>query len=198
MNILSGAKKAAKFTFVSMPLAILGWGHLKQGAQHISDLWRSINAPTCPECQQGSLHGRTDTTSNDKALHPWECSNADCQFATLAPDLLAAREIAHARFVERTKQQLAFLNDQMRIQLVRGHTWKSRFFWACATVLSVGSIYTLGSGAEMRTTMAWIGWSVASALWGLRWSYRAWQVETGTLYVTGSYVRFVLNGSWLR
>ena len=198
MSILSGAKKAAKFTFVSMPLSILGWGQLKQGNRQIGDLWRSINAPICPECQQGGLHRRTDTSSNDETLHPWECSNVDCHFTILAPDALAVREIARARSIERTKQRFAFLSDQKRIQLIRGHTWKSRFFWACATVLSVGSIYMLGSGAAMLTTMAWIGWSIATALWGLRWSYRAWQIETGTLYVAGSYARFILNERWLR
>jgi hypothetical protein len=48
MSILSGAKKAAKFTFVSMPLSILGWGQLKQNHGFIRDLWHTPAESSMP------------------------------------------------------------------------------------------------------------------------------------------------------
>ena len=41
MKIVDGAKRAAKFTFVEMPLSILGWRQIKANNGYISDLWRS-------------------------------------------------------------------------------------------------------------------------------------------------------------
>ncbi len=45
MNLKNGAKRAAKFTFVDMPLSILGWRQIKANNGYIRDLWRTLRNP---------------------------------------------------------------------------------------------------------------------------------------------------------
>ena len=137
MSFFTGAKRAAKFTFVSMPSSLLGINQLKMGNQHISDLWRSLSYPACPECNAGVLHRHAEATQNSDALYPWECRNKDCYFTILAPaDVNEVRKIAAEWSAARTRQRLAFLGDPERYKLIRGHSIESRFWFACASVLA--------------------------------------------------------------
>lgn len=199
MRIFNSIGKAAKFTFVSMPLSILGVNHLKMGNEQIRDLYRSLNAPACPECQRGGLHRHADEEKDGDTLYAWQCSNKDCDFSILGPaDVNAVRQIATARSAERGRQRLAFLDDPERGRLIRAHLRSSRFLWACAAVLIAGFIYMLASGASVMLSLNWLAFGIMTSVFALKRSYRAWQVETGTIFVEGAFFRFVQHGKWVR
>ncbi|MES2354033.1 MAG: hypothetical protein V4568_06425 [Pseudomonadota bacterium] len=200
MSILQGAKRAAKFSFWSMPLSMLGYGQLKAGNQHIRDLWRSLSAPACPECCKGVLHRHAESTSDSEALYPWECSNVECGFSIFASvDVNSVREIARARSAERTRQRLAFIDDPARNKLIRGHSLESRFWYACASFLAAWFIYLIASGAPFGACVTSLSFAFATTILAITKSYRAWQVETGSIFLPESPFWFWLKYErWVR
>ncbi|MBP7327553.1 MAG: hypothetical protein KA969_17830, partial [Alicycliphilus sp.] len=154
MSILSGAKKAAKFTFVSMPLSILGWGQLKQNHGFIRDLWHTLRNPRCPECGRGVMHRPTNAQADDTALYPWECS-ARCGFGVLAPeDPAEIHRIVDARMEVRGKQRLAFLEDPERSKLITSHLRKSRAYWAFGAFAFLMAVWQLAAGAPLMVVLS--------------------------------------------
>ena len=198
MSILSGAKKAAKFTFVSMPLSILGWGQLKQNHGFIRDLWHTLRNPRCPECGRGVMHRPTNAQADDTALYPWECS-ARCGFGVLAPeDPAEIRRIVDARMEVRGKQRLAFLEDQERSKLIRSHLLKSRGYWIVVALVFLMAAWQLAIGAPMMVVLSVLCMCLPFSVHAIRWSYRAWQVRSGTLFVEGAFGRYVRDMLWVR
>lgn len=198
MSIRSGAKKAAKFTFVAMPLSILGWSQIKRNHGFIRDLWRTVRNPHCPECGRGVVHLPADTQPDDKALYVWECS-AQCGFGVLAPkDVAEICRIVGARMEVRGKQRLAFLEDQERSKLIRSHLRKSRGYWAVVAFVFLVAAWQLAAGASLMVVLTVLSMCIPFYAHAIRWSYRAWQVRTGTLFVEGEYGRYVRDLLWVR
>ncbi|EIZ1065157.1 hypothetical protein MOR08_004456 [Salmonella enterica] len=198
MSILNGAKKAAKFTFVSMPLSILGWGQLKRNHGFIRDLWHTLRNPQCPECGRGVMHLPANAQPDEKALYPWECS-AKCGFGVLAPqDPAEIRHIVQARSETRGKQRLAFLGDPERDKLIASHLRKSRAYWAFGAFAFLMAVWQLAAGAPLMVVLSALSLCLPFSILAIRWSYRAWQVRSGTLFVEGAFGRYVRDMLWVR
>ncbi|MDH6160336.1 hypothetical protein [Janthinobacterium sp. CG_23.4] len=200
MSFFSGAKRAAQFTFVSMPSSILGINQLKMGNQHIADLWRSLSYPPCPECNAGVLHRHAEATQNSEALYPWVCRNKDCDFTILAPaDVNEVRKIALDWSAARTRQRLSFLDDPERYKLIRGHSIESRFWFVCASVLTAWLIYLIAAGTPLGACASALSFGFSACVLGVTKSYRAWQVETGNIFLPQSlFWHFFKNERWVR
>lgn len=200
MSLFTGAKRAAKFTFVSMPSSLLGITQLKMGNQHISDLWRSLSYPACPECNAGVLHRHAEATQNSEALYTWACRNKDCDFTILAPaNVNEVRKIAAEWSAARTRQRLAFLGDPERYKLIRGHSIESRFWFTCAVALAAWLIYLIASGAPLGACATSLSFGFSASVLGVTKSYRAWQVETGNIFLPQSlFWHFFKNERWVR
>lgn len=200
MSFFSGAKRAAQFTFVSMPSSILGINQLKMGNQHIADLWRSLSYPACPECNAGVLHRHADATQNSDALYPWECRNKDCDFTILAPaDVNEVRKIAAEWSAARTRQRLEFLGDPERYKLIRGHSIESRFWFTCSLALAAWLIYLIAAGAPLGACATSLSFGFSASVLGVTKSYRAWQIETGNIFLPQSlFWHFFKNERWVR
>ena len=198
MNLKNGAKRAAKFTFVEMPLSILGWRQLRANNGYIRDLWRTLRHPQCPECGRGVMHLPADAQPDEKALYPWECS-AKCGFGVLAPqDPAEIRHIVQARSETRGKQRLAFLEDQERSKLIRSHLLKSRGYWIVVALVFLMAAWQLAIGAPMMVVLSVLCMCLPFSVHAIRWSYRAWQVRSGTLFVEGAFGRYVRDMLWVR
>jgi hypothetical protein len=200
MSIVNGAKRAAKFTFVSMPMSVLGINQLKMGNQHIVALWRSLSYPACPECNAGVLHRHAEATHDNEALYPWVCRNKDCDFSILAPaNVTEVRKIALDWSAARTRQRLEFLGDPERYKLIRGHSIESRFWFACASVLAAWLIYLIAAGAPLGACASALSFGFSASVLGVTKSYRAWQVETGNIFLpTSLFWHFMKNERWVR
>ena len=198
MSILNGAKKAAKFTFVEMPLSILGGRQLRANNGYIRDLWRTLRHPQCPECGRGVMHLPADAQPDEKALYPWECS-AKCGFGVLAPqDPAEIRHIVQARSETRGKQRLAFLGDPERDKLITSHLRKSRAYWVVVALVFLMAAWQLAIGAPVMVVLSVLCMCLPFSIHAIRWSYRAWQVRAGTLFGEGAFGRYVRDMLWVR
>lgn len=198
MNLKNGAKRAAKFTFVEMPLSILGWRQLRANNGYIRDLWRTLRHPQCPECGRGVMHLPANAQPDEKALYPWECS-AKCGFGVLAPqDPAEIRHIVQARSETRGKQRLAFLGDPERDKLITSHLRKSRAYWAFGAFAFLMAVWQLAAGAPLMVVLSALSLCLPFSILAIRWSYRAWQVRSGTMFVEGAFGRYVRDMLWVR
>lgn len=198
MKIINGAKRAARFTFVDMPLSMLGWRQLKANNGYIRDLWRTLRHPQCPECGRGVMHLPSDAQPDEQALYGWECS-AHCGFRVFAPhDPQEIARIVSARLELRGKQRLAFLQDQERGKLIRSHLLKSRAYWTVAALVFLMFAWQLAMGAPVMVVLSVLSLCLPFSVHAIRWSYRAWQVRTGTLFVPGAFGRYVREMLWVR
>ena len=198
MNLKNGAKRAAKFTFVEMPLSILGWRQLRANNGYIRDLWRTLRHPQCPECGRGVMHLPANAQPDEKALYPWECS-AKCGFGVLAPqDPAEIRHIVQARSETRGKQRLAFLGDPERDKLITSHLRKSRAYWVVVALVFLMAAWQLAIGAPVMVVLSVLSMCLPFSIHAIRWSYRAWQVRSGTLFVEGAFGRYVRDMLWVR
>ncbi len=198
MKIINGAKRAARFTFVDMPLSMLGWRQLKANNGYIRDLWRTLRHPQCPECGRGVMHLPADAQPDEKALYPWECS-AHCGFRVFAPhDPQEIARIVQARSETRGKQRLAFLGDPERDKLITSHLRKSRAYWVVVALVFLMAAWQLAVGAPLMIVLSVLSMCLPFSIHAIRWSYRAWQVRSGTLFVEGAFGRYVRDMLWVR
>lgn len=203
MGMWDSGKKAVKFTFVSMPLSILGINQLKMGNQQISALWRSISNPVCPDCDKGVMvmedeEGQViDQQPNGKSrhLHTWTCKNCGWGFLEVS-DIRKVREGCIRYRNERVKISLSDLEFSEREQFSRAHKFHSRAFFIAAFIGIAGFIYMIASGASFMIALNWLSISFAFWVFGMKKSYRSWQVRTGSLFVDGSFWFWFKHEKW--
>ncbi len=207
MRIFGGAKKAAMFTTVKMPLAILGWGTFADNNKYIVSSIKALNAPTCPECLRGGMHCQVlefevrNSVDDERlnTLYPWHCSNRHCNYELFAPkDAKSAKEVITRQMYVKGQERLAEVDEDQLAKFKIHHKLKSRFFWCLGIVLLSLFIYRVASGARIDMCIGVLVIGLLSSLQALKSSYRAWQLETGTLFVEGAFRRFVLNENWIR
>ncbi|AOL20345.1 MULTISPECIES: hypothetical protein [Xanthomonas] len=96
------------------------------------------------------------------------------------------------------REQFAKLRADECQQLVAGHVRVSRFWWGCAAACLVGALYMIANQAPLMVAVNWLAFAVLAGVFGLKRSYRAWQVETGTLFQQGAFRHFVNHERWFR
>ena len=204
MGIWKTGKKAAKFTLVSMPLSIFGVNQLKMGNQQISDLWKSLSYPVCPQCDEGILLLQDEETQTidqkgngqQQCLFPWHCNK--CGFAFLDEKNVSKVRDSAARYRnERVKSELTHMEYEERESFARAHKFHSRAFFIASTLAMIGFTYMLATGAQLLLSLNWL--CIGFALWvfGMKKSYRSWQVKTGHLFVKGSFWSWFKHEKWL-
>ena len=200
MGIWSTSKKTAKF-FVSMPLSILGVGQIKAGNKNISDMWKSLANPVCPECGKGVLVMQNEQQNHagqhfEKPLYPWVCNR--CPFSFLGEAKASKVSESTTRYRnERVKAVFLDMDHTELERIARGHCLHSRVFFLASVLTMIGFFYMLvwGSGAMLAAN--WF--SIAFALWvfGMKRSYRSWQVRTGHLFFEGAFWFWFKHEKWL-
>ncbi|MBE0315565.1 hypothetical protein [Xanthomonas citri] len=96
------------------------------------------------------------------------------------------------------RDRFAQLRANERQRLIAGHVRVSRFWFGCAAVLIVGGLYMVASQTPLMAALNWLAFALLAGVFGLKRSYRAWQVETGTLFQQGAFRRFVSHERWFR
>ncbi|MBK4987452.1 MULTISPECIES: hypothetical protein [Pseudomonas] len=204
MGLFSTGKRAAKFAFITMPMAALGVNQLRMGNQHIKALWRSNFSPACPECERGVLL-QQDGDYQDieqhpsgrvRVLHSWQCNN--CQFALLEEaDSRKVREHAARYRNERVRGQLTTLEREELDRIAGSHRLHSRAFFIASLAATLGFVYMLATGAGVMIALNWL--SIGFALWvfGMKKSYRSWQVSSGQLFVEGAFWFWFQHQKWI-
>lgn len=201
MSILGSGKKAAKFVFVSMPLSLFGINQLKMGNQQIADLWRSLTNPTCPVCDAGVLlrsEGDANTVDHETGhqLYPWACSHCGWGFLQVKSKKKVSEDCARYRG-ELIKAKLTNLEIVEREKYARAHRLHSRAFFITATLAVLGFLYMIASGAALILAFNWLCFALVAWIFGLKRSYRCWQLTTGTLFVKNSFWQWLKNEKWI-
>lgn len=142
----------------------------------------------CPECEDGQLY---------YGKGKWHCTK--CPFRLKAPeDIDLLREKANEIRHEKGQKRLADMPNQERDALVRGHKNKSRCSYAigfiCICVAAIG--FAQGQGGQI--VLQWLSVGAMLCVFGFKWAYRSWQIESGIVFVQGSFLRFLRNENWLR
>lgn len=199
MAILKNAKRAGRFVFVDLPLGVLGYSQLRLGNRVIGDLWRSLRSVTCPQCNHGVLLRQDDgqATSASDVKHPWTCSS--CDFALLeGADWRSVRDTVRSIRQHQTLELLGQAETSSRQKRVRQYAMQSRIFFTLSFGTFGWFLYQLATGAGLIYSAHLASLAMAAGAVGLKASYRAWQVETGTLFQEGAFFRFLRNERWLR
>lgn len=195
MGLWNTSKKVTKFTLVSMPLSILGINHLRMGYKQITDLWKSLSNPVCPNCYEGIMKAENSGEEKMDSLRPWVCNK--CGFGFLDSDLSSARKTAISYRNKREKTELAELPFSERENIARGHRFQSRAFFIASALALLGFFYLLASGARILIASNWLAVGVSLWFFGMKKSYRSWQCTTGSIFVNGSFWLWFKNEKWI-
>lgn len=199
MAILKNAKRAGRFVFVDLPLGVVGYSQLRLGNRVIGDLWRSLRSDTCPQCNHGVLLRRDDdqATSASDVKYPWACSS--CDFVLLEnADARAVRDTVRSIRQQQTLELLGQAEASSRRKRVRQYAVQSRVFFVLALAALGWFLYQVATGAGLLYSAHLASLAMAAGAVALKASYRAWQVETGTLFQEGAFLRFLRHERWLR
>lgn len=204
MRFMNRAAKAAKYVTVTMPLSMFGWQLNKGLFAWNRSLWTQAVNPTCPDCNAGVLVTQRDapvildqTDGGDgRPLQPWVCNH--CGFGMLAPEgHNGIREVANRHRLARARVAFGDLSMAEREAFGRQHRIASRIFFTAAAVIGAHGIYLLASAAPLIIALNWLSFAFMFWVFGMKKSYRSWQVTTGHIFQEGAARHWFGHEKWL-
>lgn len=204
MRFVNRAAQAAKYVTVTMPLSMFGWQLNKGLFAWNRSLWTRTVNPTCPDCNAGVLVAQRnapailDQTDGDDArtLQPWVCNH--CGFGMLAPEgHNGIREVANRHRLARARVAFGDLSMAEREAFGRQHRIASRIFFTAAAVIGAHGIYLLASAAPLIIAINWLSFAFMFWVFGMKKSYRSWQVTTGHIFQDGAARHWFGHEKWL-
>lgn len=204
MRFVNRAAQAAKYVTVTMPLSMFGWQLNKGLFAWNRSLWTHTVNPTCPDCNAGVLVAQRnapailDQTDGDDArpLQPWVCNH--CGFGLLAPEgHNGIREVANRHRLARARVAFGDLSMAEREAFGRQHRIASRIFFTAAAVIGAHGIYLLASAAPLIIAINWLSFAFMFWVFGMKKSYRSWQVTTGHIFQEGAARHWFGHEKWL-
>lgn len=186
-----------------MPLSMFGWQLNKGLFAWNRSLWTRTVNPTCPDCNAGVLVAQRapailDQTDGDDArpLQPWVCNH--CGFGMLAPEgHNGIREVANRHRLARARVAFGDLSMAEREAFGRQHRIASRIFFTAAAVIGAHGIYLLASAAPLIIAINWLSFAFMFWVFGMKKSYRSWQVTTGHIFQEGAARHWFGHEKWL-
>ncbi|MFA6230980.1 MAG: hypothetical protein WC617_12540 [Rhodanobacter sp.] len=194
MSFWSGTKRTAKYVVWGMPSAILGVPMLRLGSRQIRDLYRSLTWPVCPHCQNGTLiRGEADDPTAVETS--WYCRKCKSTF-TAPVDPREANLVFSAARRTAAVDAMAHLADTSRADLMRRHRWRSRWYFGMAALFLVSFLVNIALGAGFMALLNWLILTSVMFIFGLKASYRCWQVTYGVVFEPGAFRRWFWRGRW--
>lgn len=197
--------KVAKFVTVTMPLSMFGWHLNKSIFLWGRSLWAHSVNPTCPDCDTGILlvqHDahptldQRDGVPDSRPLQPWVCNH--CGFGMLAPTTSQGiREVANNHRLARARVLFGELSMAERQEFGRKHRIASRIFFVAATLIAANGIYLFATAAPFIVALNWLSFAFMFWVFGMKRSYRAWQVVTGHIFQEGAAKHWFDHEKWL-
>jgi hypothetical protein len=111
---------------------------------------------------------------------------------------VAAKAVIAKQMAARGQERLSEFGKDDIARLIGQHKLKSRLLWAAGIALFAMFVYRLADGQRIDLCVGNLCLGFVAALYGLIGSYRAWQLQTGTLFIEGAFKRFVINENWIR
>jgi hypothetical protein len=203
VSLINKAGKAAKFAVVTVPLGIIGWNQNRKTFMFLRGFWtRSVN-PSCPECERGVLLCDTATPTNVKnagkastQLFPWVCS--DCQYTLYEPrNPTAVRGAVALLKQQQAKAAFTELELAERELIAKRHRLSCRIFFVAAALTFANFIRLLIINAPLMFSVNWFSFAFMFWVFGMKRSYRAWQIANGHLFEKGAFAYWFKQGKWL-
>lgn len=193
--MLKKVRQGARFAFVTMPAAVVGWEMNKGLFGWIKSMAvRSFNPP-CPQCDRGVLV-KDSAGQGDGQLHAWRCMA--CQHQILAGDSVAeVRDMSRRMRNEHVRDALSTMDLAERESVARSRRWASRIFYAMAALLFTTFVWMVATGTSLVIAANWASMSLMFSVFGLKQAYRSWQVVSGHVFQRGSFGYWFRNERWL-
>jgi ribosomal protein S27AE len=189
MRFVNRAAKVAKYVTVTMPLSIFGWQLNKGLFAWNRSMWTRTVNPTCPDCDAGVLLAQRQTEGGDaRPLQAWACNR--CGFD-------GTRDAANRHRLARAQIAFGELSLAEREAFGRQHRIASRIFFAAAAVIGAHGIYLLASAAPFIIALNWMSFGMMFWVFGMKKSYRSWQVTTGHIFQDGAARHWFGHEKWL-
>jgi transposase-like protein len=194
MGFWDRTKRTAKYVVWGMPATIFGVPMLRAGSQQIRDLYRSLTWPVCPHCQCSTLV-RVDPDDPKATDTHWLCHQ--CKGFFIGPvDVKAANaffsEIRHQAAVT----QMSAMANAERKGLTRKHRFVSRWYYGMAVAFLLGFFFNIAVGSGVFSLFNWVILALLMFIFGLKASYRCWQITTGVIFQPGAFRRWFWHGRW--
>lgn len=142
----------------------------------------------CPECERGRLY---------YGGGKWHCNK--CSFRLKAPDDTdIIREKANQVRYEKGQERLDNMPHQEREALVKGNRNKSRCYYVIGFICVFFAAIGWAQGQGVQVVISWLAVGAMLCVFGFKWAYRSWQIESGIVFVPGALLRFFHNEKWLR
>ena len=201
MGLWKAIKKTSRFSFVQMPIAWLGAHQLKLGNRYIADLWKTFSNPKCPNCNNGVLviHSNTfETDNSDQTKTPrylWQCHQ--CEFQIFAEnDVKKLRKIVFEARTKHIQSELTTLQLDERAKITKGHQLQSRIYFTACLLVLIGFFYMIASGAAFIIALNYLAIAFVLFVFGIKKSYRYWQIQTGQLFIHNNFFYWFKNEKW--
>lgn len=207
MKIFKAAKKVGKFTFITIPLSLFSFHQLKIGNSVIKSLWQSINSPVCPHCDKGILEESDSIDieklfidTNDKIQHhnphlkKYYCTK--CDFSLINSNNELTLQIMSYRKIRFQKEITESGRGKERNTLIQQHTHSSRILFFVSLSCFFGFLYLIVSGSSIIIAANWFCIAATLSILAMKKSYRAWQVETGNIFIKGAFIHWLTYGRW--
>lgn len=200
--------KAMKYAFVKIPQGVVGWQLNKRMFGVLRNNWTQATSPACPECDGGIMlcddteasavfeQAPVEAAAKPQRLYPWHCST--CQFGILAPNDASQVRKSVARIRgEHARAAFSDLEMQERNAIARRHRISSRIFLGVALLTFLNFAQMVAFSVSWIVTINWLSFSIMFAAFGLKKSYRAWQVTSGHLFEEGAFWHWFKHEKWL-
>lgn len=207
MRIFKTAKKVGVFTFITIPLSLLSFHQLKMGNSVIKSLWQSINSPVCPDCNKSILE-ESDTIDIEKLFIDVKDSNetsnphlkkyycSKCNFSLISSSNELTLKIMSYRKIKFQKEIVESGREKERQSLIRQHTHSSRILFFFSLLGFLGFLYLIMNGSSIIIAANWFCIAATLSIFAMKKSYRAWQVETGNIFIKGAFIHWLTYGKW--
>lgn len=194
MSFWSGTKKTVKYVAVGMPAQILGVPMLRASSRQLRDLYRSLTWPVCPQCKKSTLV-RIDPDDPKATETTWHCGACKRMF-TAPVDAKEANLFFTASRRAAAMEQMASIANSSRDDLIRGHRFRSRWYYSMAAAFMVGLLVNIALGASLMSLFNWLILTGLMFIFGLKAAYRCWQVMNGVVFEPGSFRHWFWRGRW--
>ena len=191
MNMFKKSLSSLKFVFIDIPSYLIGARQLKSANDYIGDLYKTLKNPICPECNKSALIIK-ERNNVDEGLCFWSCVN--CSFYIVA-------EINEKKLQqELNKIRISKYNNNIKesdlLKIKNNHKRISRIMYIFSIIPLLGSFYMIANESPILIALDW--WCVFFViyLYAMKRSYRYWQINTGNLFITGSFFKWFKEEKW--
>lgn len=169
-----------------------GGESIKIGYRLMRRQWNLVTNKSCPNCSKGSLFSFYGDPESGEVARFRGCNSCDYYEAwdtekdNSSMDRL--RAIAHERL---------FSDPEKCVRRMRSMLFASRCWYSMAVCCVAYAAYTVMSGLSILIFINVMGVAMFMFIRGIAAAYRFWQVKENTVFVSGSFKRWITLGKWL-